>query len=311
MTVVYIDSVFLLNGLMDYLLLLATARLAGIPLRRRRYLLAALTGGLYAAAVFFPGCGFLASGPVKLAAGVLLALIAYGGEERLLRLALLLFLLSCAMAGCVLAFGLLAGGGVPVVNGIFYTDVDGKVLLAAAAGAYLVLTVVFRAAARHGISGQMLPVRLCIGGQTVELTALWDSGNTLRDPADGQPVLVTAPGCLDSVLPPPVRRLCMPEGLEDPAVLLEAVLRMAPDLRPRLVPYHAVGVRGGLLLTVRTDWTEIAGTRYRHLPAALSPTALGNGYTALWGGEVRKGGRYERSVEHMAAAVGPAGPAAG
>ena len=76
MTVVYIDSVFLLNGLMDYLLLLATARLAGIPLRRRRYLLAALTGGLYAAAVFFPGCGFLASGPVKLAAGVLLALIA-------------------------------------------------------------------------------------------------------------------------------------------------------------------------------------------------------------------------------------------
>ena len=34
MTVVYIDSVFTLNVVMDYLLLVCTARLAGRPLRR-------------------------------------------------------------------------------------------------------------------------------------------------------------------------------------------------------------------------------------------------------------------------------------
>ena len=38
LTVVYVDSVFVLNALMDYLLVLCAARLAGIPLRRRRYL---------------------------------------------------------------------------------------------------------------------------------------------------------------------------------------------------------------------------------------------------------------------------------
>ena len=36
LTVVYVDSVFVLNALMDYLLVLCAARLAGIPLRRRR-----------------------------------------------------------------------------------------------------------------------------------------------------------------------------------------------------------------------------------------------------------------------------------
>ena len=55
MTVVYLDSVFLFNALLDYLLFLSTARLAGIPLRRRRYLLSGVLGGLYAAAVFLPG----------------------------------------------------------------------------------------------------------------------------------------------------------------------------------------------------------------------------------------------------------------
>ena len=133
MTVVYVDSVFVLNALMDYLLVLCAARLAGIPLRRRRYLLAGLLGGAYAVAVFLPGLGFLSATPVKLAAGILLALAAYGGEAKLLRLTLLLFAVSCAMAGCVLALGLVAGGGVPMVNGVFYTDVDAKVLLTGSA----------------------------------------------------------------------------------------------------------------------------------------------------------------------------------
>ena len=77
MTVVYVDSVFLLNGAMDYLLCLVTARLAGVPLRRRRYALAAMLGGAYAAAVFLPGCGFLASWPAKLSSGVLRARVAF------------------------------------------------------------------------------------------------------------------------------------------------------------------------------------------------------------------------------------------
>ena len=80
MTVVYLDSVFVLNSVMDYLLVLSTARLAGIPLRRRRYLLAALAGGAYAAAVFLPGLSFLSAAPVKAAAGELMTLIAFGGE---------------------------------------------------------------------------------------------------------------------------------------------------------------------------------------------------------------------------------------
>ena len=65
MTVVYLDRVLLLNLLVDYLLLLTTARLAGIPLRRGRLALCAAGGALYAGAVFLPGWGFLAAAPAK------------------------------------------------------------------------------------------------------------------------------------------------------------------------------------------------------------------------------------------------------
>ncbi len=312
MTVVYADSVFLLNGAMDYVLFLVTARLAGIPLKRLRYFSAALLGAAYAVAVFLPGLGFLSAFPMKLAVGTLLALVAFGGEEKLLRLVLLLFAVACGMAGCVLALGLLAGSRVPVSNGIFYTDVDAKVLFIAIAAVYTVLTVVFRAAARHGVGGELLPVTVCMEGRTVRLTALYDSGNSLRDPAGGGAVLVAAPGSLDSIiLPVHIGNLLTPELLRYPADLLEPLREAAPALRPRLLPYRAVGVPGGLLLTIRADWIEVCGQRFHGAAVALSPTALGTGYTALWGGGVEKGGRHDGSEEWTAAAADMAGPAAG
>ena len=291
MTVVYVDSVFLLNGLMDYLLLLGTARLAGIPLKRRRYFLGALLGGAYAVAVFLPGLSFLSSTPVKLAYGLLLSLTAFGGEEKLARLTLLLAAVSCAMAGCVLGLGLLAGGGVPMANGVFYTDVDGKTLLLAATAAYLVLTVIFRTAARHGIGGQLASATVRLNGRSVCMSVLLDSGNGLCDPLSGEAVLVAAPGALDGALPPPVRRLLTAELLRFPADLLEQLRAAAPQLKFYLLPYRAVGVPGGLLLAVRSEWTDIGGQRHSGLPVALSPTALGAGYQALWGGPIRRRGR--------------------
>lgn len=294
MTVVYADSVFLLNALMDYLLFLATARLAGVTLRRRRYLLAAVLGGIYAICCFLPGGGFLSSSAVKGAVGVLLAVVAFGGEERLLRLTVLLFAVSCAMAGCVLGLGLLSGGAVPAVNGIFYTDIDTRVLLIAATAAYLIFTVVFRASASHSVGGEVLPVRIGFGSRTVELTALHDTGNSLRDPVSGQNVLVTSPGALDGLLSPEVSRLLTPKALENPTELMGPLRQAAPELKPRLLPFQAVGAGEGLLLAIRLDWAEIAGTKYGGMTAALSPTRMER--PALWGGMVRKGDRNDRTL---------------
>lgn len=283
MTVVYIDSVFVLNTLVDYLLLLATAQLAGARLRRLRFLLGALLGGVYAVSVFLPGCEALGTPPAKLAAGLLMALAAYGGEPRFPRLVVLLLLTACGFAGCVLALGLVAGQGTPMANGVFYTNVDMKVLLISAAAAYLVLTVVFRAGARHsGAGGFLIPVTAAFLGRSVPMTALCDTGNTLRDPVTGQPVLVASAEKMQAVWPPELAPLLTPMALRAPAQAMERLAERG-QARFRLLPYSAVGVESGLLLTVRTDWVSINGKRRDGLLMALSPTSVGNGCDALWG----------------------------
>ena len=85
MKILYLDVLFFLNFLTDYLLCLCSGRLCGLVLRRRRYLLAALFGAVYALIAAFPGGSFLTRPILKLAAGLLMAWIAFGGEARPLR----------------------------------------------------------------------------------------------------------------------------------------------------------------------------------------------------------------------------------
>ena len=304
MTVVYMDSVFVLNALMDAVVLLATAQLGGIPLKKRRYFMAAVLGGGYTACVFLPGCAVLGTMPAKLVAGMIIAWIAYGGERHFLRWLLSFFAVSCGLAGCVMALGMMAGG-VPRERGIFYTNVDAGVLLMVSAAAYGVLTVAFRASTEQRMKGLLVPVILAWGERRVRLTALCDTGNALRDPVNGSPVLVAESVCLRDLFPSELRWVTGNGALRSPVDLTGQL--GAAGIRFRLIPYHAVGVAGAMLLAVRTDWGEVGGKRYDRLMVALSPTSMGNGFTALWG--AWEG--YEKRGNHQEVSSDSAGKAGG
>ena len=283
MTVIYVDTLFLLNAMVDYLLLLAAARLAGEPLARLRFLLGALLGGGYAVAIFLPGLAFLRHPLCRGAAAVLMLLAAYGGSRRLVRQGVIFLALSCAFAGGVLAVGLMGGQGLALGrSGVIYSPLDLKLVLLSAAGCYGALTMAFSRVGRHtAASGELLPVRLTIGERTAELVALVDTGNTLTDPASGRPVMVAEGGRLTALFP----KECRPErdDLEDSASGLVRLGRGAWQGRFSLLPYRAVGVSRGLLLAVRVDQIQLAGENKGPLLVALSPTPVsdGGGYGAL------------------------------
>ena len=283
MTVIYLDTLFLLNALVDYLLLLAAARLAGEPLRRGRFALGAALGGLYAVAIFLPGLAFLGRPLCRLACGAGMLLAAYGGSRRLLRQGLLFLLLTCAFGGGVVAIGLMGGRELTLGRGVFYSALDVKTLLLSAAVCYGVLTLVFHRLARHSGGGELVPVRLRLGDRNVQLTALVDTGNTLTDPATGQAVLVAEGQALFPLFPPECRPAAA--DLLDPAGGLARLGAEGWQGRLRLVPYRSVGVERGLLLAVRADGLEVDGRACGPVLAALSPTPVsdGGGYRALIG----------------------------
>ena len=284
MTVIYADTLFLLNALVDYLLLLAAARLAGEPLRRGRFALGAALGGGYAVAIFLPGMAFLAHPLCRLASAALMLLLAYGGSRRLLRQGVLFAALTCAFGGGVVAIGLLGGTGLTLGGGVFYSALDLKVVLLSAAVCYGVLTLVFQRLARHSAAdGELVDIKLYLGERSVSLTALVDTGNTLTDPISGRPVMV-AEGERAAALFPREHRPTSAD-LRDPAAALTRLGTGEWRARFRLLPYRSVGVERGLLLAVRVDSLELDGQVSGPVLVALSPTPVsdGGGYQALIG----------------------------
>ena len=284
MTVIYVDTLFLLNAVIDYLLILAAARLAGEPLRRGRFALGAALGGMYAVAIFLPGLGFLSHPLCRLASAALMMLVSYGGSRRLLRQGVLFIALTCAFGGGVVAIGLLGGTGLALGNGVFYSALDIKVVLLSAAVCYGVLTLVFQRLARHSAaSGELTSARLWLGERSVSLTALVDTGNTLTDPATGRPVMVAEGERARPLFPRD--HAPGPADLRDPAGAMTRLGTGEWRGRFRLLPYRSVGVDRGLLLAIRVDGLELNGKGRGPALVALSPTPVsdGGGYQALIG----------------------------
>lgn len=264
MKVIYIDTLFIVNLAADYLLLVCSGRVCGVILRRRRYLIAAAVGSLYAVAVYLPGFGILSLPAAKLGVGLIMAVIAFGGEVNMLRCGGVFMAVSAAFGGFMWAIEL--AGGHPAF--------DARTLIVSFAGCYLLLAWVMR----RRVTSAALPrvhVELSLGGNKTELIALVDSGNGLVDPISDIPVMVVSPHVAAPLFGVSEELLSM-----DAVALAEA--SSAYDTlagRLRLIPYSAVG-SSGLLAVFRPDEVRVDGAE-REMLVAISPAVSGDGYEGI------------------------------
>lgn len=248
----YAWIVVLLNFLVDYLLLLGGSRLCGDPVKAPRCALGALAGGAYSGLCLHPRLHFLGN-PLWHAVSLAgMALIAYGMRRSTLRRGAVFAILSLALSGIALGFG---------DGGIFS-------VLTAGAGLCLLCVLGFRSR-RPGVA--YVPVELSYEDRQLQLTALQDTGNTLRDPVTGRPVLVIGADVAGKLTG------LSQEQLRSPVESIGAL----PGLR--LVPYRAIGKDSGLMLALKLQNVRIGKWKGSSL-VAFAPEGLGGDYEALTGG---------------------------
>ena len=253
---VSVDAVMGLNFAVDFLLLLAANRLCGFPGKACRCAAAAALGAVYAGVCVVPGFYFLGNTLWRIVFLGLMAVIAFGFRVSALRRGIIFVFLSMALGGIALE-----------LNG------KGAVsLLLAACGVWLMCVFGFRGRVKDA---EYVSVKLRYGGKNKSIIALKDTGNTLKDPISGEPVLVVGADVAYKLLGLTQKQLANP---------IETVERAAaPGLR--LIPYRAVGQPGGMLLAARLD-EVIIGKEKAGTLVAFAPQELGRneGYQALAGG---------------------------
>ena len=247
-----------LNFCVELLLLAAANRLCGYPAGLKRGLLAAALGAVYSG-ICLIGCPrFLQSMLCRMAVWLVMGMIGYGLHAAALRRCVVFMILSMALSGLTAMSTRDGFSGLLPTAGLLWG----------------VCALVFGGRLRQR---ELVKVKLRFGARQLQLQALVDTGNTLRDPVTGEQVLIVGPEVARVLLG------LTQAQLESPIVTME----QCPVPGLRLIPYRSVGRASGMLLAIKMEETIIDGKPFSGL-VAFAPQQLGRGedFEALAGGSI-------------------------
>lgn len=254
--VIYLDGVFLLNTAIDFLLLMSSNRLCGHSHSWRKSAAAALVGGVYSTLCIISTLSFLANPLCRIAMLLIMSYIAFGVSLVALRKTAFFILLSMALGGIVVGLG---AGGI-------------RSMLGAVACIFVLCSL---GGLGHPLNTKTIPVEIRKGNHYIKINALYDTGNLLRDPVSGAPVLVVGSDICEILTGLSANQLRNP---------IET-LRSSAISGLRLIPYKTIGQNDGILLAQYFPVVKVGNVERGRL-VAFSPEVLSNdgAYQALTGG---------------------------
>ena len=276
---VYIDVLFIINFIINYLILFTCTHIHTIHFKRYRILGGAFLSAVYGVFAFFPSLSFATSFLFKMLISVIIVLISFGYRE-ILRNTLSFFSISLAFGGFVFAISLLDGGNTfELANGIYYIHISLPLLISSTALCYAILSLIFGRTAKKSTK-EIYDVTLSDGKRKVSLRALHDTGNSLRAPKTNAPVLICDYLSVRELFPENVREIFDGKSAKNFPLLLD---RLSEHGTFGLLPYKSVGVSFSTLLTYRPERLELDRKTVSDALIAFSdsPVSDGGAYSAL------------------------------
>lgn len=190
---VYVDILLFINFIIDYILLMITEKLCGRKKSKKRTVLAASIGSLSSLSIFLPYLGLPTEVALKVGISAVMLLIAfeYISFKRLAWEFFIFFTVNFLAAGLLLAITVVfKPRNMLYYNGVVYFDISAVVLIVNIALVYLVITLVDMFVRGTSMQNGTFNVQLEFMGKTHSFRAIMDTGNKLREPFSGTPVIV-------------------------------------------------------------------------------------------------------------------------
>ncbi len=284
---VYADLTFLINFIMDFIILWATLRMVRITPVLSRIAIAALLGGIYAVGFLLPSWNLFYTIPAKILFSCLMLIIALPVSSwELFKKALVFFYgINFMVAGASIACSYM----VKVHN------VNSQYLWLGAGIISALLIGIFGA---KWLSQRIIPgllkfrVEITFGPKTCRGQGFLDTGNNLRDPLTNKPVIVAEYDLLKDCLPDDVKKAI--KGNSNESQLLDDLIESSWSRRLRLIPFTSIGKEHGMLVGIRADEVKVEmgqnNPGYKNMVVGIYQGKLSSHYQMLIPAEIVEGG---------------------
>lgn len=252
--VVYVDVLFAINLLMDLTIIWAAGVLLKKRIRPLRLTLGAAAGAAaYIAVLYLP----YINGAVQLIViilSILLSLIlAYGpcGIYEIIRLLLMSLVLSFVIAGIMLGILCLKSFGIGCSTVEIMENFSYSILIFSSAAVYAAIKLCGKAIRKTACDKrEYFDIVLRLGENSVEVRALADTGNSLKDSLGGNDIVIAEYSAVKGLLP-------NTEFNSDGVLMFKALAETPLKNRIRLIPFSSLGNPNGMLLGIKADYAEI------------------------------------------------------
>ena len=238
-TVIYGDVLFLLNFSIDFLVLLLVGCFLHFPRKPLRLLSAALLGGVYAVLSLLPALPPTLALALDFLVACLLCAVAYApmGGFSFLKLISMFYAVSLLLGGTVSALYSVLFDFFQTAGGVVTSDEKARIfMLYAVIGGTMIFLFGRMFSRRSGLKSVILEIGE--GGRTLQVNGLLDSGNFLRDPASGRPVILLLEKHAYQIFPSGIKDAFSAGGAE-----------LAPEIKRRTRLIFAHGMGGDRVLT--------------------------------------------------------------
>ncbi len=190
---IYLDVLIFLNTFVNFFILTLTSKLCKDGYKLYRMLLAALVGALFSLYIFLPPQNFILENLYKIIISGVIILICFGFDsiKALLRRTAVFFVATFIYGGIMMAVWLvLKPDNLAINNGIVYLDISPIILIAATLISYLIISVIRFFTRRDASAGKRVTLTVETMYGEITVTALLDTGNSLRDSITGNSVII-------------------------------------------------------------------------------------------------------------------------
>lgn len=262
MPVIYIDVLFAVNFLVNYLLLRVCCIFSGLKVYKYRIISGSIIGACYAVLVFFPDFTLIHSTVYKLLISMLIIAVSspFFSVRSYLKTLLVFYAVSFAFGGCVLGIFYFSNVGTRLgavySNGILYFNLPWTIL--ALSGVVFYTSVkLFTIITKRNMQGKNLKKKILLyfKDNFIEVTALMDTGNSLVDPVSLSPVIIAEYKLIKNLFSKDIRDDLDRIGIDNIEWIMNDVTHKG--LPVRLIPFASLGKENGLLLGFVPDKIEI------------------------------------------------------
>lgn len=191
--VVYADVLIILNFIVDYFLLKATALITKDGTNLKRLLLASLLGGISSLYIFLPSLFWGIEILLKAAVSAVLTFVLFGFNNirAFLKRMITLFSVTFSFAGAMIGvWYIFKPYGMVINNSVVYFNISPIFLILFSVAGYFISLLVRRIFPPKSEREKLCGLKLKLKGKTVAVTALIDTGNSLSNPfGDGEVII--------------------------------------------------------------------------------------------------------------------------